>query len=270
MSSRHPADRGELAIVLHSHMPYVEGFGTWPFGEEWLLEAIASSYLPLLRVLEEAAERGGQSVATVGVTPVLADQLAVPELGERFLRFMRGVRRECHRQDGAGLDAAGRHADARSLRRSAGDYEWAADDFERRGGDLLGPLRRLHDAGAIELWTSAATHAVLPMLATEQGVRLQVATGIDAHRASLRRVERRVLAAGVRLPPGDRAAACERRRAGVLRGSDRSWRCSGPARAGCCGRHRRDADRLADDRSWSGTSTAIRPTRHTATITHRP
>lgn len=182
MTSAHSADRGELAIVLHSHMPYVEGFGTWPFGEEWLLEAIAASYLPLLRVLEAAAERAGQGVATVGVTPVLADQLAVPELGARFLRFMRDVRRECHRQDAEGLDAAGRHADAQSLRRSARDYEWAADDFERRGGDLLAPLRRLHDAGAIELWASAATHAVLPMLATEQGVRLQVATGVGAHR----------------------------------------------------------------------------------------
>jgi 1,4-alpha-glucan branching enzyme len=183
MTSGRSADRGELAIVLHSHMPYVEGFGTWPFGEEWLLEAIAASYLPLLRVLEAAAERAGQGVATVGMTPVLADQLAVPELGARFLRFMRDVRRECHRQDAEGLDAAGRHADAQSLRRSARDYEWAAEDFERRGGDLLGPLRRLHDTGAIELWASAATHAVLPMLATEQGVRLQVATGIGAHRA---------------------------------------------------------------------------------------
>ena len=173
---------GELAIVLHSHMPYVEGFGTWPFGEEWLLEAIASSYLPLLRVLEQAAARDGRAVATVGVTPVLADQLAVPALGERFLRFMREVRRECHRDDSQGLDAAGRHADAGSLRRSGQDYEWAADDFELRGGDLLGALRRLHDTGAIELWASAATHAVLPMLATEQGVRLQVATGIAAHR----------------------------------------------------------------------------------------
>ena len=182
MSARAGADRGELAIVLHSHMPYVEGFGTWPFGEEWLLEAIAAAYLPLLRVLESAAQRGDTGVATIGVTPVLADQLAVPELGERFLRFMRDVRRECHRQDAAGLDTAGRHADARSLRRSAGDYEWAADDFERRGGDVLGALRRLHDAGSIELWGSAATHAVLPMLATEQGLRLQVATGIGAHR----------------------------------------------------------------------------------------
>jgi len=26
-------------------MPYVEGFDTWPFGEEWLWEAVATVYL---------------------------------------------------------------------------------------------------------------------------------------------------------------------------------------------------------------------------------
>ena len=34
--------RGDLAIVLHRHMPYVEGFGTYPFGEEWLFDASAA------------------------------------------------------------------------------------------------------------------------------------------------------------------------------------------------------------------------------------
>ena len=58
-----------LAIVLHTHMPYVEGFGTWPFGEEWLWEAMATCYLPLLDVLEGAP-------VTVSLTPVLSDQLA--------------------------------------------------------------------------------------------------------------------------------------------------------------------------------------------------
>ena len=42
-----------LSIVLHTHMPYVEGFGTWPFGEEWLWEAMATSYLPLAAVVGE-------------------------------------------------------------------------------------------------------------------------------------------------------------------------------------------------------------------------
>ena len=36
---------GRVSLVLHTHMPYVEGFGTGPFGEEWLWEAVATSYL---------------------------------------------------------------------------------------------------------------------------------------------------------------------------------------------------------------------------------
>ena len=68
-----PSDRGELALVLHTHMPYVEGYGTWPFGEEWLWEAVATCHLPLLDAL-------GQHGAplTLSLTPVLCDQLAAP------------------------------------------------------------------------------------------------------------------------------------------------------------------------------------------------
>src|SRR5204863_7078242 len=67
-----PMSRGRLAIVLHSHMPYVEGFGTWPFGEEWLWEAVATSYLPVLALLERGAP------LTLSLTPVLCDQLEAP------------------------------------------------------------------------------------------------------------------------------------------------------------------------------------------------
>jgi 1,4-alpha-glucan branching enzyme len=90
MTDRGPltADRGALALVLHSHMPYVEGFGTWPFGEEWLFEAIASVYLPLLELLR------GRPV-TVGLTPVLCDQLEAG-IGDRFLAFLRDFRAPIH------------------------------------------------------------------------------------------------------------------------------------------------------------------------------
>jgi 1,4-alpha-glucan branching enzyme len=163
-------------------MPYVEGFGTWPFGEEWLLEAIAVCYLPMIDVLERAGERHGP-VATVGVTPVLADQLSLPEVGQRFLRFMNETRTDCHRLDIAGLEEAGRTQAADALRASQRDYASAVEEFERRRGDLLGALRDLAGAGVIELWTSTATHAVLPLLATEQGAQLQLAAGIASHRA---------------------------------------------------------------------------------------
>ena len=95
-------DRGELAIVLHSHMPYVEGFGTWPFGEEWLWEAVAGVYLPMLRALREAP-------VTLGLTPVLCDQFEAMrgDAGDRYLRFLRDIRAPIHVTDADGLERTG-------------------------------------------------------------------------------------------------------------------------------------------------------------------
>ena len=102
--TRRPAP-GALAIVLHSHMPYVEGFGTWPFGEEWLWEAVACVYLPLLDLLDGAP-------VTLGLTPVLCDQLEAMrgDAGERYVRFLREVRAPIHAEDSAGLDDSRRAA----------------------------------------------------------------------------------------------------------------------------------------------------------------
>jgi 1,4-alpha-glucan branching enzyme len=162
--------RGALALLLHTHMPYVEGFGTWPFGEEWLWEAIASCYLPLLELLDRGAP------LTVSFTPVLCDQLEVADLGARFERFVEEVRRVTHDRDVEGLRAAGHTELAAEVERSWGDYTGAAAALAERGGDLLGALRP-HAS-----WTSAATHAVLPLLASDAGARLQVRSGLAAHR----------------------------------------------------------------------------------------
>src|SRR3954447_9997093 len=70
---------GDLAIVLHSHMPYVEGFGTYPFGEEWLFDAVIRSYLPVLEVARDL---------TMTVTPVLGDQLEDPGVHQRLREFL--------------------------------------------------------------------------------------------------------------------------------------------------------------------------------------
>jgi 1,4-alpha-glucan branching enzyme len=151
-------------------MPYVEGFGTWPFGEEWLFEAMASSYVPVLDAV-------GDAPVTVTVTPVLADQLEAirdGDAGERYTRFARELRALVHDEDAQDLERAGEEALAAELRRAARDYE-RADAF---GCDVLGAFARLERA---ELWTSAATHAVLPLLATRAGAALQLATGIESH-----------------------------------------------------------------------------------------
>ena len=167
---RRAGARGELAIVLHTHMPYVEGFGTWPFGEEWLWEALATCYLPLLELLERGAP------LTVSLTPVLCDQLEAPGVGERFARFVSDTRRYTHAEDAGGLRAGGHATLAREVERSWGDYERALASFEGRGGEILSAF------APYAQWTSAATHAVLPLLASEAGLRMQVRSGVESHR----------------------------------------------------------------------------------------
>jgi 1,4-alpha-glucan branching enzyme len=161
---------GRLALLLHSHMPYVEGYGTWPFGEEWLWEAMASSYLPLLGLLREGAP------LTVSVTPVLCDQLEAPGVPERFRAFLSEMRRTTHALDAEGSRATGRGDLADEIERAAEDYERALSAFDAIGGDLVGAL------SPYAAWTSSATHAVLPLLATTAGIRLQLRTGIASHR----------------------------------------------------------------------------------------
>jgi len=168
------AGDGALAIVLHTHMPYVEGFGTWPFGEEWLWEAIATSYLPLLDLLDSGA------ALTLSLTPVLCDQLQAPGVGERFEAFVQDVRRSTHEEDTRGLRAGGHEQLARELERSWGDYERALASFRARGGDMLAAFAQHAQ------WTSSATHAVLPLLASDAGARLQILTGVLSHRERAR------------------------------------------------------------------------------------
>src|SRR5579884_3947451 len=150
-------------------MPYVEGFGTWPFGEEWLWEAIATSYLPLLDVL-------GQAPITLSLTPVLCDQLEAPGAIERCLGFLEEIRPESHRLDIEAARAAGRHAEAEELERSAAEYAAAAGRLRELGAGLLARL------GQHATWTSASTHAILPLLASDQGIALQVHTAVASHR----------------------------------------------------------------------------------------
>jgi 1,4-alpha-glucan branching enzyme len=160
---------GDLAIVLHSHMPYVEGFGTYPFGEEWLFDAAIRSYLPVLEVARDL---------TMTVTPVLADQLEDAGVRQRMRDFLVEWRIGAAEADLPQVPAECRDACEAELER----YRHALELLDGAGGDPLRPFQAAAVEGRIALVASAATHAVLPLLATRAGVRLQLDAGIRSHR----------------------------------------------------------------------------------------
>jgi 1,4-alpha-glucan branching enzyme len=150
-------------------MPYVEGFGTYPFGEEWLFDAVIRSYAPL----SEFADR-----LTMSVTPVLADQLEAEGVNERLLEFCRRFRIGSCEADVADVEPPLRGACEAEAER----YRAALRTLESLDGDLLELFAGPAAEGRVELLASAATHAVLPMVATRAGRRLQLDAGLRSHR----------------------------------------------------------------------------------------
>jgi len=71
---------GAFTFVLHSHLPYVRKAGRWPHGEEMVHEAIAETYVPLLNALFDLKEAGYEPRLTIGITPILMEQLSDPDV----------------------------------------------------------------------------------------------------------------------------------------------------------------------------------------------
>ncbi len=79
---------GAFTFVLHSHLPYARLAGRWPHGEEWIHEAASETYIPLLDALYDLRDEGVPFRLTVGITPVLAEQLADPDVLDHLDEYL--------------------------------------------------------------------------------------------------------------------------------------------------------------------------------------
>lgn len=102
-----------FALVLHAHLPYVRSHGLWPFGEETLYEAMAETYLPLLRALERLWQEGVEARFTLGITPILAEQLGDAKVKAGFQAYAKDrlerAQSDYLRYQGTELEKSARH-----------------------------------------------------------------------------------------------------------------------------------------------------------------
>jgi 1,4-alpha-glucan branching enzyme len=170
----------DFVLTLHSHLPWVLHHGRWPHGSDWLAEAAVDTYLPLLETLDALALQEIPAPVSLGVTPVLANQLAHPTFALELSAFLTQRLEACDEAEAVFATSQERH-----LVPIAGywreRYRRLRRRFERYGGDLVGALRRHASAGRIELLSSAATHGFLPLLGADESITLQLAVGRAEH-----------------------------------------------------------------------------------------
>lgn len=166
---------GNYVLILHTHLPWVLHHGDWPHGEDWLTEVAAECYIPLLNTLNSLVEKGIQPKITIGISPILCEQLAhsdFPKVFENYCNEKIAAAEADHEK----FAAAGE--DLHKVYLAQYWKEWYAgrlNDFKNRyNSALLGEFRRLQDIGAIELITCAATHGYLPLLPDDKSINMQI------------------------------------------------------------------------------------------------
>ena len=174
---------GSFVFMLHSHLPYYRMAGMWPFGEENLYECMSETYVPLLNAISELYEEEGiKAKLTVGITPILAEQLNDHHLQEGFVEYLdtriAAVAKDLDRYP----DPKVEHS--QHLKYLAKYYfDWfnhIKDCFVNKyNKDLISAFKKYQDLGCIEITTSGATHGFSPLLATDSNLNAQFKIGSD-------------------------------------------------------------------------------------------
>jgi 1,4-alpha-glucan branching enzyme len=172
---------GAFTFVLHSHIPYVLDHGITPHGTDWLAEAAAETYLPLLNACNRLVEEGISPKITLGLTPVLVEQLADEDFKAQFEGYLT-QRIEMAKADLAEFEKAGSYHMA-YLARYWGDwYGQGLADFQGRyDRNLVAAFKALQDNGHIEIITSSATHGYSPLLSQDTTLQAQVKIGVESY-----------------------------------------------------------------------------------------
>ncbi len=173
---------GYLSLVLHAHLPFVRHPEHEKFLEEtWLFEAITETYLPLLGIMEGWRRDGMATRLTLTLSPTLCAMLLDPLLQERYTRHLNGL-----------IDLAEKEIHRTHWDRAFHELAWMyhhrfttlRDAYQSYGGNLVTAFRKFQDLGRLEIITTAATHALLPLMANHPpAIRAQILTARDHYQS---------------------------------------------------------------------------------------
>jgi len=173
---------GFLALLLHAHLPFVRHPEHEDFLEEdWLFEAIAETYIPLLQSFRRLRTEEVPFRLTMTMTPPLCAMLRDPLLQDRAERYLRRGATLAEEEIARTEDNPPVHELARFyFARFSEALRFYVEDLRR---DVVSAFADLQRSGHIEIITCAATHGFLPLMEQfPEALRAQVLIGRDYHR----------------------------------------------------------------------------------------
>ncbi len=176
-------ESGNIALVLNAHLPFVRQPDYPNFLEErWLFESLSETYLPLLRMFSRLEADGVPWRLTMAISPTLLSMLGDSMLQNRYVAWLL---RQCElaRQE---MDRTAHDPSMAPLAAMYAElYQKNLEDFSvLHGKNILDAINFYYKKGRLELMTSAATNAFLPLYQSyPEAIAAQVEAGIIAFRS---------------------------------------------------------------------------------------
>lgn len=170
--------KGYVALVLHSHIPFVRHPEKEDSLEErWLFEAMSECYIPLIEVYDKLIDENIDFKITMSITPTLMTMLQDSYLNKRYNTYLKKSielsEKEILRTKGD-----------KELNKLAQFYNERFNNnyaiYKKYDYNLMNAFRKFDKLGVLEIITCSATHGLLPLLSINpETVKAQISTGVQ-------------------------------------------------------------------------------------------
>ncbi len=173
--------KGYLALVLHTHLPYVRHPEHEFFLEErWFFEAVTECYIPLINVFESLVNDGIKFRLTMSITPPLMSMFTDELLQQRYSRHITKLIELAEKEVERTRWEPHFHETAKMYRNMF--IEASRTFHDRYHRNLLNAFRKFQDIGVLEVITCGATHGYFPLIGVKkESVRAQVGVAVDLY-----------------------------------------------------------------------------------------
>lgn len=172
--------KNNINFIFHTHLPFVRHNEEYKLQEEdWLNEAVSESYLPILRMLYRLRDEGIPFRLTFSISPTLCFMLEDELLKNKLTAYMKSRielgEKEVERTGGQGDDGQTALMYLKEARENLKFYTNTC------GESIISAFNNLSRSGHIDVITTAATHAYLPIYKSNPiAVNAQIETGLSS------------------------------------------------------------------------------------------
>jgi len=172
--------KGDVSIVLHSHMPFIRHPEVVDSIEErWLFEAMAECYLPLIQVYDSLIKDRISFKITMSITPTLMNMLQDNYLNERFNEYISKALELSEKE-------IKKNKENKDLYELSCFYNQRFKEmikiYNSYDKNIMNAFKKFAKLGVLDIITSSATHAFLPLLSLNpEAIKAQISIGVKSY-----------------------------------------------------------------------------------------